>query len=405
MLACAALVLVTIPGLAFHHVGMSRNRDTSMTFHRHFVPLGVVTVVWILLGHSIAFSDSAAGGLFGDLKLVALRNLGESSSPAMHDVVPGVAIPTLAFVAYQLMFAIFASVLIVGTTAGRSRPLAWVTILAVWPLIVYAPIAHWLFDPEGWLVSRGAQDWAGGMVVHVSAGSAALALLLVAGRRVGGPHDAAVPRSVPLTMIGAGMLWFGWFGFTAGQGLQANGVAAQALVNTHVAAAAGMVIWLIVELVRKGRSTVVGGATGAVAALAAITPCAGYVDTVSALGIGAIAGFVCPFALRSKVFIRFGDVLGVVGALLVGGVLGSLLLGLFGEKARNAIGADGLFFGGGFALLRDQLLALVVVAGFSFVVTFALAFVAAKAARRLRLPDSVDEHRTPPSRIAQDPFS
>ncbi|WP_254622541.1 hypothetical protein [Rhodococcus sp. W8901] len=190
-----------------------------------------------------------------------------------------------------------------------------------------------LFNPEGWLASRGAQDWAGGMVVHASAGAAALAILVVVGRRAGWPDSETVPHSVPLTIVGAGILWFGWFGFNAGDGLQANGVAPQALLNTHVAAAAGLVIWLILEWFRQGRATVLGAATGAV------------------------AGLACQLALRLKVWFRFGDALDVVAVHFVGGVLGSLLLGLFAKKAVNTIGSDGVFFGGGFSLLGNQALA------------------------------------------------
>lgn len=385
VLVCAALVLFMVPGLAFFYAGMVKSRNTLVMIQQNFIPLGVVTVVWVLIGHSIAFSDDAAGGLFGDLKLFALQNLDEAPSPALHVVVPGIAIPAIAFIAYQMMFAIMTPALITGATANRLKIAGWVTILAVWPVIVYAPIAHWLFNPEGWLATRGAQDWAGGMVVHASAGAAALAILLVVGRRTGWPDTETVPHSVPLTMIGAGILWFGWFGFNAGDGLQANGIAAQALLNTHVAAAAGMVIWLIVERFRQGQSTVVGGATGAVAGLATITPCAGYVDTASALVIGAIAGLACQFALRLKVLFRFDDALDVIAVHFVGGVLGSLLLGLFGKKAINAIGTDGLFFGGGFALLGNQALAVVVVVAFSFVVTLVIAVTAEKTVG-LRLP-------------------
>ncbi|BCN49480.1 ammonium transporter [Prescottella equi] len=410
VLVCAALVLFMVPGLAFFYAGMVKSRNTLVMTQQNFVALGVVTVVWILIGHSIAFGEDTGAGLFGDLKLFALQNLDEAPRPALHVVVPGIAIPTLAFVAYQMMFAIITPALITGATADRLKIAGWVVILAVWPVVVYAPIAHWLFDPEGWLAVRGAQDWAGGMVVHASAGAAALAILLVVGRRTGWPGTETVPHSVPLAMIGAGILWFGWFGFNAGDGLQANGIAAQALINTHVAAAAGMVIWSIAERFRQGRSTVVGAATGAVAGLATITPCAGYVDTASALLIGAVAGLVCQVALGLKVLFRFDDALDVIAVHFVGGVLGSLLLGLFGKKAINGIGADGLFFGGGFSLLGNQALAVVAVVAFSFVVTLVIAFAADRTVG-LRLPadeefgsdrrrQGMDAYRFAPSFVA-----
>ena len=245
--------------------------------------------------------------------------------------------------------------------------------LALWSILVYPPIAHWLWAPAGWLTTRGSQDWAGGMVVHASAGAAALALLVVLGRRRVWPDHAPLPHSIPLVVLGAGILWFGWFGFNAGDGLQADGVAAQAFVNTQVAAAAAMIVWLVVERVKDGHSTVLGGVTGAVAGLATITPAAGYVDTTSAVVIGALAGLVCHVALRLKVVFRYDDALDVIAVHFVGGVLGSLLVGFFGDEAINSIGADGLFYGGGFGLLGDQVLALAVVIAFSFVLTWLLA--------------------------------
>ena len=220
---------------------------------------------------------------------------------------------------------------------------------------------------------RGAQDWAGGMVVHASAGAAALALLVVLGRRRVWPDRAPLPHSIPLVIVGAGILWFGWFGFNAGDGLQANGVAAQALINTQVAAAAAMLVWLVVERVRDGHATVLGGVTGAVGGLATITPAAGYVSTTSAIIIGALAGLVCHVALRLKVVFKYDDALDVIAVHFVGGMLGSLLVGFFGEEAINSIGADGVFFGGGFGLLGEQVLALAVVIAFSFAGTWLIA--------------------------------
>lgn len=374
VLTCAALVLFMVPGLAFFYAGMVQSRSVLVMLQQNIIPLGVVTIVWVLFGYSIAFGKDVGGGLFGDLNLFALRNLDEAPSAALHVVVPGVAIPAIAFVVYQMMFAIITPALITGATANRLKVGGWVVMLALWPVIVYAPIAHWLFSPQGWLASRGAQDWAGGMVVHASAGAAALAILLIVGRRVNWPGGDTVPHSVPLTIIGAGILWFGWFGFNAGGGLQADGIAAQAVINTHVAAAAGMVVWLILERWRQGHATVLGAMTGAIAGLATITPCAGYVDTSSALAIGALAAIFCMFALRLKVIFRFDDALDVIAVHFIGGVVGSLLLGLFGEREINEIGSDGLFFGGGFELLGNQALALVSVVAFAFIATLIIAF-------------------------------
>jgi ammonium transporter len=276
-------------------------------------------------------------------------------------------------VAYQMMFAVITPALATGAVADRMKFAGWAVLLALWSVIVYAPIAHWLWAPAGWLTQNGAQDWAGGMVVHASAGAAALALLVVLGRRRAWPENAPLPHSIPLVIIGAGILWFGWFGFNAGDGLQANGVAAQALVNTHVAGAAAMLVWLLLEHLREGHPTVLGGVTGAVAGLATITPCAGYVTTLSAIIIGAVAAVVCHAALRAKVYFRYDDALDVIAVHFVGGVLGSLLLGLFGKEAINSIGADGLFYGGGFTLLGWQVVALVAVITFSFVLTWLIA--------------------------------
>jgi ammonium transporter len=288
-------------------------------------------------------------------------------------VTEGVAIPTLAFVAYQMMFAVITPALATGAVANRLKAFGWAVFLALWSVLVYPPIAHWLWAPAGWLTERGAQDWAGGMVVHASAGAAALALLLVLGRREVWPDRAPLPHSIPLVIIGAGILWFGWFGFNAGDGLQADVVAAQALVNTHVAAAAAMIVWILVERYKDGHATVLGSVTGAVAGLATITPAAGYVSTASAVAIGALAGLVCHLALRLKTRFRFDDALDVIAVHFVGGVLGTLLVGIFGEESVNAIGRDGIIFGGGFGLLGEQALALVVVVAFSFAMTWVIA--------------------------------
>jgi ammonium transporter len=373
VLVCAALVLFMTPGLAFFYAGMVRERNTLVMLQQNFIPLGVISLTWVFLGYSLAFGNDAGGGVVGDLGTFGLRNLGDAPSPALHVVSPGVAIPTLAFVAYQLMFAVITPALATGAVADRLKFVGWAVFLTVWSIIVYAPIAHWLWAPAGWLTQRGAQDWAGGMVVHASAGAAALALLVVLGPRRAWPGRAPLPHSIPLVIVGAGILWFGWFGFNAGDGLQANGVAAQALLNTHVAAAAGMWIWLVLERMKDGHPTVLGAVTGAVAGLATITPCAGYVSTLSAIAIGALAGLVCHLALRAKNVLRYDDALDVIAVHFIGGVLGSLLLGLFGDQSINQIGADGLFLGGGASLLGEQVLAVVVVIAFSFCITWLIA--------------------------------
>ena len=373
VLICAALVLFMTPGLAFFYAGMVRGRNTLVMLQQNFIPLGVISLTWVVFGYTLAFGNDLGGGLLGDLGTAGLGNLQNAPAPGLHVVSSGVAIPALAFVAYQMMFAVITPALATGAVADRMKFAGWVVFLALWSVIVYAPIAHWLWAPAGWLTKHGAQDWAGGMVVHASAGAAALALLLVLGKRRAWPDHAPLPHSIPLVIIGAGILWFGWFGFNAGDGLKADGVAAQALVNTHIAAAAAMLVWLLLEHLQEGRPTVLGGVTGAVAGLATVTPCAGYVTTTSAIIIGLVAAAVCHFALRAKAFFRYDDALDVIAVHFVGGVLGSLLLGLFGKKAVNSIGADGLFYGGGLTLLGWQVVALASVIAFSFVLTWLIA--------------------------------
>jgi Amt family ammonium transporter len=373
LLICAALVLFMTPGLAFFYAGMVRSRNSLVMMQQNFIPLGVVSVTWVLVGYSLAFGNTVGNGLVGDLGVFGLRNLIDAPSPGIHVVSAAVSVPTLAFVAYQMMFAIITPALATGAVADRMKFAGWACFLAIWSVVVYAPIAHWLWAPAGWLTQRGAQDWAGGMVVHASAGAAALALLIVLGKRTVWPDAAPMPHSIPLVIVGAGILWFGWFGFNAGDGLQANGVAAQALINTHVAGAVAMLVWLVLEKVREGHPTVIGGVTGAVAGLATITPAAGYVSTLSALMIGVLAGLVCHVALRAKTFFKFDDALDVIAVHFVGGILGTLLVGFFGEAAINDIGADGLFFGGGAGLLGWQIVALVSVIAFSFCLSWLIA--------------------------------
>ncbi|MEU7779994.1 ammonium transporter [Micromonospora parva] len=373
VLVCTGLVLFMTPGLAAFYGGMVRTRNVLAMLQQNMVALGVVSLTWVLVGYTIAFGDDAGSGLFGNLELFGLTDLKTPPAPHLHVVAGQVTIPTLAFVAYQMMFAVITPALVTGATAGRLRFAGWVAFLAIWSIVVYAPIAHWLWHPDGWLAAFGTQDWAGGMVVHASAGAAVLGTLLVVGRRRGWPRTASPPNSIPLTILGAGILWFGWFGFNGGDGLQANGLAAQALINTHLAAAAGMIVWLVAERLKDGHSTVVGGVSGAVAGLATVTPAAGYVNTLSAIAIGAIAGFVCHFALRLKYLLRLDDALDVLAVHFVGGMLGSLLVGFFGDSGVNPLGKDGLFFGGGGSLLWHQVVGVVTVVVFSFVLSWAIA--------------------------------
>jgi Amt family ammonium transporter len=284
-------------------------------------------------------------------------------------------VPHLAFCSYQMMFAVITPALITGAIADRVRFSAWVWFLGLWLLFVYSPIAHWVFAPAGWSFRRGALDFAGGTVVHINAGIAALAVVLVLGRRRGWPKSPMPPHSLPLTLIGTGILWFGWFGFNGGSALAGNEIAAQAFVNTHLAAAAAMLSWLVVERMRNGHATTLGAASGAVAGLVAITPCAGFVGGLSGVWIGLAAGAVCALAVSLKFRFGYDDSLDVIGVHLVGGVAGSLLLGFFADGAVNAAGRDGLFLGGGLELLGEQALAVVATLAYSFVVTLVICLV------------------------------
>jgi ammonium transporter, Amt family len=377
VLVCTGLVMVMVPGLAFFYGGLVSSRNVLVMLQQNIFPLGLISVLWVLAGFSLAFGPDAGGGVIGNLAAFGLRDLAQGPA-GMHAVVPGLAVPGLAFVAYMMMFAVITPALITGATADRLKFTGYAVVIGLWSLIVYAPVAHWLFSPSGWLARRGAQDWAGGLVVHASAGAAVLALLLVVGRRRRWPDAATPPHSVPMVVLGAGLLWFGWFGFNGADGLRADDVAAQAVINTQVAAAAAMLVWLLVERFRDGHATVLGSVTGAVAGLAAITPCAGYVDTYTAIIIGGLAGLICHLALRLKQFLRLDDALDVIAVHFVGGVLGTFLLGFFGDKNINPIGANGLFYGGGGHLLGEQALAIVVVVAYSFCLTWVIATVVAR---------------------------
>ena len=374
VLAAAALVLFMTPGLAFFYGGMVRSKNVLGMLMQNFFAMGLVSVLWALFVFSLAFGKDAGGGFIGGLGFSGLRGLGNARL-----ALPGytgdfaLSIPPLAFVGFQLMFAVITPALFTGATADRLKFSAYALFLGLWAIIVYAPVAHWVFSPTGWLFKKGALDFAGGTVVHVNAGIAALALVLVIGKRRGWPREAMPPHALPWTLLGAGILWFGWFGFNAGSALGANGLAAQAFINTHMAAAAAMLGWLVVERIKGGHATTLGAASGCVAGLVAITPCAGFVGGLSPIIIGFVAGIVCFLAIQLKFRFRYDDALDVVAVHLVGGIIGSLLLGLFADTAVNALGADGLFFGGGASLLGKQFLAVGATLVWSFVLSLALA--------------------------------
>jgi len=367
VLASAALVLLMTPGLAFFYAGMVRSKDALGMLMQNFVCIAIVSVLWVVVVYSLAFGSG--NGFIGNLHQLGLAH--------MQEPVPGYTgplaqtIPPLVFVSFQMMFAVITPALITGATADRFKFGAFAVFIALWVTLVYGPVAHWVFSPEGWLFKRGAEDFAGGTVVHANAGAAGLAVVLVLGRRLGWPKERMRPHNVPFILLGAGLLWFGWFGFNAGSALGANGLAGYAFVNTNTATATALLAWIAVEKLRDGHATTLGAASGAVAGLVAITPACGYVSPLGSIAIGAIAGAVCSLAVALKFKLGYDDALDVVGVHLVGGVLGALLIGFFGTKAVG--GADGIFYGGGASLLGKQALAVVVVVLYSFVVSFIIA--------------------------------
>jgi Amt family ammonium transporter len=350
---------------------MVRAKNVLGMLMQNFFCMGLISVIWAALTYSLAFSGD--NKWIGNLDLAWLRDAAATSPTGFE-----LSIPPLTFLAFQLMFAIITPALITGAVADRMKFSAWVWFIGLWAVLVYAPIAHWVFSPAGWLFKRGALDFAGGTVVHINAGIAALAAVILLGKRKGWPNHPMPPHALPFTLIGAGILWFGWFGFNAGSALKGDGIAAQALVNTHMAAAAAMLGWLAVERLRTGHATTLGAASGLVAGLVAITPCAGFVGGMAPIYIGLIAGGVCAFAISLKFKFGYDDSLDVVGVHLVGGLVGSLLLGFFADATINPAGTDGVFLGGGFGLFGEQVLAVVATMAWSFVVTFGIVFVLSK---------------------------
>jgi Amt family ammonium transporter len=340
---------------------------------QNFFAMGILAVLWVAIVFSLSFGNAGDGSWIGNLDFAFLHDvgIGKSNVPFFEFL----TIPFVLFCAFQMTFAIITPALITGATADRLKFSAYAVFIAVWLVLVYSPVAHWVFA-GGWLAEMGALDFAGGAVVHINAGAAALALVLILGRRRGYPDHSMPPHNLPMTMIGTGILWFGWAGFNAGSALAANGVAAVALMNTFLAASAAMLGWLVVERIKEGKATTLGAASGAVAGLVAITPCAGFVGGMAPVYIGAIAGVVCCLALALKKMGRFDDSLDVVAVHLVGGLVGSILLGFFADASINgAVTHEGLFLGGGFDLLQDQIVASVVTLVFSFVVTLVIATV------------------------------
>ena len=379
VLTASALVLFMTPGLALFYGGMVRAKNVLAMLMANFFTITVVTLIWVLIGFSLAFGPG--GKFIGNFDWAGLRDL--PAGP--WDEANAVLIPGSAFMVFQMMFAIITPALITGAVAERMKFSAWVVFCALWSLIVYSIVAHWAFAADGWLYDWGARDFAGGLVVHINAGAAALALVLLLGKRRGWPKEPIRPHSLPLTLLGTGILWFGWFGFNAGSALGANAVAANAFVTTQVAAALAAGGWVLAEWAKTGRPTTLGAASGAVAGLVAITPCAGFVGPQAAIIIGVIAGVLCFLAVSLKYRFGYDDSLDVIGVHLVGGIVGSLLLGILADTDFNAAGPEGLIFGGGDFFVK-QLVAVLAVIVFSFAASYVIGF-AVKAVMGLRATD------------------
>jgi len=380
MLASTALVLLMTPGLAFFYGGMVRTKSVLNMMMMSMISIGVVSVLWVIYGFELAFGYKADSPWYGSFSFSGLGGVVDdfTNNGGLYPI------PVLVFAAFQLMFAIITPALISGAIADRAKFTSWAVFVAIWSTLVYFPVAHWVFafgnkvgdtvTGAGFLASKGLEDFAGGTAVHINAGAAGLALAIVLGKRVGWRKESMRPHSLPLVMLGSGLLWFGWFGFNAGSALAANGIAALALINTQVATAAALAGWLLVEKIRQGHPTSLGAASGAVAGLVAITPACAFVAPWAAVVIGLFAGILCSLATGLKYRFNLDDSLDVVGVHLVAGIWGSLAIGFFGASSVNSVGVDGLLYGGGSALLGKQALGVAVVAVYSFIATLIIGY-------------------------------
>jgi len=363
MLMATALVMLMTPGLALFYGGLVRSKNVLGTMLQSFICLGVVSILWVLFGYSMSFGPDVKG-VVGSFKWAGLSGVGLEPGPYAE------TIPHLLFCAFQLMFAIITPALITGAFAERVKFSAFLLFTSLWAVFVYFPVCHWVWG-GGWLGEMGALDFAGGTVIHINSGVAALAAALVIGKRRGYQKESFHPSNLPMTVLGAGLLWFGWFGFNAGSALTAGSIATLALFNTQVATGAAALSWIVAEWVVVKNPTTLGAATGALAGLVAITPAAGFVGPVSAIVIGLIAGCLCYYAVRLKERIGYDDSLDVVGVHGVGGLWGAIATGLFASTASNPAGADGLLFGGVHQFFV-QILGAGAAIVFSFIVTWIL---------------------------------
>ncbi|MGV9804256.1 ammonium transporter [Micromonospora chersina] len=370
LLVSTALVLLMTPGLALFYGGLNRSKGMLNMMMMSFSSIGLVSILWLFYGFTVAFGEG--GRFIGDLG----QYLGTKTFVGESDLWGETGIPLYVFIAFQMMFAVITVALISGALSDRTKFAGWLLFAAGWATVVYFPVAHMVWG--GGLIGGdiGALDFAGGTAVHINAGAAALALVLVLGKRVGWPRESTKPHNIPLVALGAGLLWFGWFGFNAGSELTADGVTALAFMNTQVATAAALLGWIVVEWVRDGRPTLVGASSGAVAGLVAITPACAFITPAAAVLLGLVAGAVCALAVGLKYRLGYDDSLDVVGVHFVGGWIGCLWIGLFGTASVSSlVASDGLLVGGDATLLGKQALGALIVTVYSFVVAYALGFV------------------------------
>jgi Amt family ammonium transporter len=363
MLVSTALVMLMTPGLALFYGGMVRRKNVLGTVMQSFVALGVISIQWVLFGYSLAFGPDI-GHVIGGLQWAGLRGVGLEPNPDY-----AATVPHQLFMIFQMMFAVITPALITGAFAERFKFKTYLVFIVLWSTFVYAPIAHWVWGTGGWIHNLGALDFAGGLVVHISSGVSALVAAMIIGKRRGHSGELMPPHNLTLTLLGAALLWFGWFGFNGGSALSSGAIATSAFVATHLAAAAATLSWLFIEWWHRGKPTVLGAASGAVAGLVAITPASGFVGPMSAIVIGLLAGMICYFAVGMKTKLGYDDSLDAVGVHGVGGTLGALATGLFASKAINAAGSNGLFFGNA-SLLGTQAVSVGAAILYSFAVTW-----------------------------------
>lgn len=365
MLVSTALVMLMTPGLALFYGGMVRGKNVLGTIMQSFIAIAVISVQWILIGYSLSFGPDVHG-VIGSLSWAGLNGVGITPNP---DYAP--TIPHALFMMYQAMFAVITPALITGAFAERMKFSAFLVFTIIWSTVVYDPVAHWVWGAGGWLKNMGALDFAGGIVVHLISGISALAAALVIGKRKGYLQEAMYPHNLPMTVLGAGLLWFGWFGFNAGSALSAGTLSTMAFVATHISAVVATTVWVVIEWLHRGKPTMFGAATGAIAGLATITPAAGFVSPMSAFIIGLSAGAVCYGALNMKGRIGYDDSLDAFGVHGVGGILGTIATGLFAQTLINPAGGNGLFFGNN-NMFISQVIAILVTGVYSFVITIVL---------------------------------